>query len=342
MMAGTGCTVGCTGHSAHGEVEKAQHCSCEWYNNNTMLPTGVPSTIARDSPLRTYMDWSFYGSPPLDIYERHPWRAPGSAPIFSPCGVDGGNPKGCGSGNDDPCAPGGYPFGPDAIDFPFPDVVTTEWTAGSVVEVAWGITANHGGGYSYRLCPRKSTGMNNGDLTEECFQKMPLSFVGDRQWAQFGTNRSARVEFPAMRTSNGTSPLGSMWTRNPIPACAGPGGTTPAGFGGGGASKGYKPCSVDSFKGGEWEGIANGTQFPPPLGYPSTLPDDLYLYGFGNNGAEGGGTFEFNIVDLLQVPSDIRVGDYVLSFRYDCEQTAQVWSTCGNIRILSNTSDIIV
>ena len=32
------------------------------------------------------------------------------------------------------------------------DVVTTEWVAGGVAEVGWGIIANHGGGYQYRLC----------------------------------------------------------------------------------------------------------------------------------------------------------------------------------------------
>ena len=26
---------------------------------------------------------------------RHPWKAPGSAPVFAACGVAGGNPLGC-------------------------------------------------------------------------------------------------------------------------------------------------------------------------------------------------------------------------------------------------------
>ena len=48
--------------------------------------------------------------------------------------------------------------------------MTTEWVAGGVAEVGWGIIANHGGGYSYRLC-RRAEGEA---LTEECFQQMPL------------------------------------------------------------------------------------------------------------------------------------------------------------------------
>ena len=44
----------------------------------------------------------------------------------------------------------------------------TTWRQGGVEKVGWGILANHGGGYSYRLC---RTGEQ---LTEECFQKTPL------------------------------------------------------------------------------------------------------------------------------------------------------------------------
>jgi hypothetical protein len=90
------------------------------------------------------MDWNFHrvdpAAPdyPVDYLTRNPWRAPGRAPNFSPCGIDGGNPKGC-LGNKDPsgCAGGGYGFGPDARTFDFPDVVTTDWAVGEKVEVAW-------------------------------------------------------------------------------------------------------------------------------------------------------------------------------------------------------------
>ena len=38
----------------------------------------------------------------VDVYEHNPWRSPGSAPIFSPCGVAGGNPNGCPEGGPHP------------------------------------------------------------------------------------------------------------------------------------------------------------------------------------------------------------------------------------------------
>eukprot|EP00051_Salpingoeca_urceolata_P005916 m.78800 g.78800 ORF g.78800 m.78800 type:complete len:112 (+) comp14598_c0_seq5:73-408(+) len=47
----------------------------------------------------------------------------------------------------------------------------TVWKAGDVVETAWSIRANHGGGYQYRLCPSNET------LTEECFQARPIPFA---------------------------------------------------------------------------------------------------------------------------------------------------------------------
>ena len=56
------------------------------------------------------------------------------------------------------------------------------------------------------------------DVTEECFNERPLDFLGNTQFIE--DNLSAkRTEIAAIRTTNGTFPKGSMWTRNPIPAC---------------------------------------------------------------------------------------------------------------------------
>ena len=37
--------------------------------------------------------------------------------------------------------------------------------------------------------------------------------------------------------------------------------------------------------------------------------------------------------DLVEVPEDLEPGDYVLSFRWDCQRTPQVWNSCANIKI---------
>lgn len=255
----------------------------------------------------------------IDLWTHNPWRAPGTAPIFSPCGNDGGNPHGCPVGNASPegCAGGGYGLGPDALHTDFPGVMTTEWAAGSVVEAFWGITANHGGGYQYRLAKLPAEG--KGALTEEMFQQMPLMFHGDDQYVQFGPDLSKRVHFKAVQTNEGTWPAGSTWRRNPIPACKGPGG-----------GSGYPPNPCN-FK--DTNPPDELFQFPPPA--KSLIPGET-LGGFGNYNGDGGshpgGTMNWSVVDQLQVPS-IEPGEYVLSVRFDCEQTSQVWNTCANIRI---------
>ena len=55
-------------------------------------------------------------------------------------------------------------------------------------------------------------------LTEECFQKTPLDFVGEEQWVVYAKDLHSgkRTEILANRTSTGTFPPGSMWTANPL------------------------------------------------------------------------------------------------------------------------------
>eukprot|EP00111_Clytia_hemisphaerica_P006043 TCONS_00017484-protein len=192
-----------------GNTSKAD--ACMWFANYTFVKK--PTLFRHD--LRTYPHTGFEKT-----LLHHPWRAPGSAPVFSPCGAAGGNPNGCLGGPQCGNDQGGYPFGPKAEEFQFKhDIHVTNWTLGDHVEVAWGIRANHGGGYSYRLCKMPNEGRRS--LTEECFQQTPLRFVGDKHWVQFGEGRSTRYEFPAVRTDKGTFPPGSQWTKNPIPACDG-------------------------------------------------------------------------------------------------------------------------
>ena len=77
-----------------------------------------------------------------DAFATSPWRAPGTAPVFgSGCGVAGGGdtmyinggwpPKGIEQGRDGVTMP---PVGEPAV-----------WTKGEMVEVAFAISANHGG-----------------------------------------------------------------------------------------------------------------------------------------------------------------------------------------------------
>lgn len=86
----------------------------------------------------------------------------------------------------------------------------TVWKRGGQAEVIWQITANHGGGYQYRLCPLTSQ-----PLTESCFQNMPLDFVKGQQFLQW--NNGTRLKINPTYVSEGTVPENSTWAMNPIP-----------------------------------------------------------------------------------------------------------------------------
>ena len=73
----------------------------------------------------------------------------------------------------DPPASGQKQFA-NGTDLP-PTREKATWKIGSAVDVEWSIYANHGGGYSYRLCKK----VQGKDATEECFQRTPLDFATD-------------------------------------------------------------------------------------------------------------------------------------------------------------------
>jgi hypothetical protein len=298
-----GCTIGCpkaTGNS--GTPLSAPDCKKK-------DGRAEPTLKFEDKGLRTYALDEIYR---LDDYTKyHPWRYPGSAPIIDPCGLAGGwyTPGAEFAGG---WAPPGVSQGVPGSFAPWNTSLTmkTRWVAGSTAEVAWGITANHGGGYQYRLCPN-----NGGDRNETCFQKMPLDFVGDTQWIQFGHGMDVnnRTEIPAVTVSGDkVIPVNSTWRRNPVPPC-----NTP--ISGGAVSK--RKCLGPTFK-------------PPIPG----------LYGFGP-GACGSSevicnlkqfrehNFDFGIVDKVHVP-DLPEGEYILSFRWESEQTNQVWNSCADVTIV--------
>jgi len=300
--------------------------ACRWFNQGcqpgcsectdtfgiTPCATPMKPTVT-DPKLRTYKNIGFF-----DATKHNPWRSPGHAPVFSPCGIAGGGATYHPSNG--ALAPQGVKKGFDGRDLPELTGVKTEWVRGSAQEVAFSIHANHGGGYSYRLCPKSS------NVTEDCFQRHHLQFAGDQSWIQWRDDSSNRTAFTATRVSEGTKPAGSQWTKNPIPACGDPSG----GVGQGGR------CTTPP-------------QFDPPL--PG-------LYGYGaascfDGSGDGKMTctaeqsqywverFSFNILDKILVPADLPVGDYLLSFRWDSEQTPQVWSMCSDVVITEPTKMLV-
>jgi len=338
-----------------GNLSLAGYCGlqprmpCVWFSQPTTIP-GEPTL--NDQKYRTYNVKVSEG--PHDWTRRLPWRAPGTAPVLgSGCGVAGGNALPIPNGGD---APPGVEQGFDGLKLA--ETEPTVWKKGDVVEVAWAIMANHGGGYSWRLC-KKSEG-----VTEECFQRKVLRFAGNVSWLQYsdrlpnrgGYLKLPRFELPLVKVSEGTFPAGSEWARNPIPSCFYCDQTKcgsrlpnmtdwfePHQFGpndhkkyvGGEEWWRQEQCAQDCSGFSMMTCPPGMTQFEEPLpgisGYLGTLLVNEHDNPVGSTGIEG---LPYSIVDKVVVPTDIEAGEYLLSWRWDSEQSPQIWQNCADIRII--------
>ena len=298
MWFNQGCTIGC---------EQCDDTFNNFQNFGSACGIKYPKSTLPDE-FRTYNlnDTDPY-NPTInaDWTVHHPWRAPGRAPVLDSCGVSGGsthnNDPAGGIGNVTIARKQGV-FGSKFL----PPVTwsTTKWVIGSTAEVEWGIAANHGGGYQYRLCPADQ------ELNEACFQKTPLKFSGSKQKLRW--DNGYEVEIDAHRVSDGTIPVGSEWTKNPIPSC-----------GNLGLSAIYTKHECGP------------PQFPPPIGCNETC------WGYQPHTKKKlpplSKTLEIPaIVDLIEIPSDLKPGKYVVGWRWDCEQTPQVWTNCGDVELVSS------
>ena len=105
--------------------------------------------------------------------------------------------------------------------------------------------AQHGGGYSYRLCRNAE-----GAVTEDCFQRTHLAFAEkDVQWLQH--INGTKYQIPMTKFTHPVT--GAEWARIPFPTCSGGGNPAGHGFTDGQAGPGgvyYCPT---------------GTEYPEPL-----------------------------------------------------------------------------
>lgn len=261
-----------------------------------------------DPKLRTVNTAAKCGSPE-DYYFYSPWRAPGYAPVIDSCGSAGGRRPGQGNGG----------FGAGYINTTHvkvgdlgsktlkPRPTGVQWATGKEYEVAWTIQANHGGGYSYRLCPADSV------LDEECFNKHPLAMVGQSalRWGGVG---GRVLPFDAVTVTEGTK-AGVMWRRNPVP-------------------RAWKT------KDGKWGEGSNQNQ--TGMGFEPVCDDQ----GMDQNGTEQSctgewGPYNMEIVDKILIPDDLPVGEWVLNWRMDQEESNQIWQSCADVTI-RDASDILV
>lgn len=306
--------------------------SCYWYSQGCFIGCPVCDSVSgrRQADIcglgfnatlppeyRTVNLDSFPGSA-FDIYRHNPWRAPGSAPVMDACGLAGGTPWSANVSEWGDYVNTRFASHGDAGSATLRPMNTpTAWRRGATAEVAWQVTANHGGGYAYRLCPVEER------LTEACFQSpsAQLEFVPGQQALRFANG--TRLPIGGRYVSTGTHPAGSMWARNPLPPrCLGNG------------CKTDHPCvPCPGTPGSDCTTCDNTPEpsFPPPC-------DEGDMPGLcsGNQGGPVNvtaahfytGVSPAVVVDVLRVPATLRPGRYVLGWRLDCEATAQVWSSC--------------
>eukprot|EP00419_Tripos_fusus_P016207 CAMPEP_0172728580 /NCGR_PEP_ID=MMETSP1074-20121228/92322_1 /TAXON_ID=2916 /ORGANISM="Ceratium fusus, Strain PA161109" /LENGTH=380 /DNA_ID=CAMNT_0013555843 /DNA_START=40 /DNA_END=1182 /DNA_ORIENTATION=+ len=267
---------------------------------------------------------------PQDIYKHNPWRAPGQAPVGDSCGLAGGTPWLPEVGEAGVYTATKYAHHGmhgtqlKPLEDGMPPVV---WKIGGQAQVTWQLENNHGGGYSYRLCPADEP------LTEECFQKHQLDFVQDQQGVVL--KNGTVVPIKGTFVTEGTYPAGSMWSMLPVPAdWLGPRclpGTkdtkdTPN------ACEDWEHHNVDGpckpcpeTPGSDCSRCDNGPSPAFPAPYPGFVGCDHH----------------HAIKDMVKVPSNLKPGRYVLNWRWDCEATAQVWENCADI-VLEAAASVVV
>ena len=111
------------------------------------------------------------------------------------------------------------------------------------------------------------------------------------------------------QTNQGTMPAGSTWRKNPIPTVL-------------------------------WE--REGPSFEPVC--EETEACRAYATGYIKGGkfsackCSGHSNLgpllpNLEIVDKVRIPAGLAAGSYVLQFRWDCEESDQVWASCADISI---------
>lgn len=198
---------------------------------------------------------------------------------------------------------------------------------------------------SLGLCPASEP------LTEECFQRMPLKFDTSRQVLKWnnGSLQYPMGDAAVFVDGESTFPTGSQWARNPVPriwdskvglhnpeVCPGP--STRAAGSPPGCMPFPPPCPWDTY---------NETGL-----FPCTPPAEGGLHKCDGDGmTECASNWVVGVVsDFVYIPDDVRsntsfcspkscahapcsaleraqlpAGEWVLGWRWDCEETAQVW-----------------
>merc|ERR1711939_470098 len=159
-------------------------------------------------------------------------------------------------------------------------------------------------------------------MGERCFQSNHLTFANSNSTIHFDDNSHADITIAGKIY---TPEDGRQWKLSPIPGCACDNGLSCGGKEDSlrGSSCSYPEATTYSHKGSATPACPTGTQFEAQF----TQFTQGYLTEFaGQPGANA-----FTVVDQVNVPNV--PGEYVLGWRWDCEETDQVWASCADIVI---------
>lgn len=299
-----GCSIGCpkcyNEHVGKTSLYAQPHCTAA---------EGLIEPTNNDPEFRT---WDPQGDSRCgDFTKYNPWRAPGKSPVNDPCGQASGFADSTGGAE----VPMGYSYG-DLGSQVLPATAPTYWKAGATAQVGWAMSAQHGGGYSYRLCPKSQFG-NDPQAIERCFQSNPLTFTNSSSSIHFDDNSKDDITITGKIY---TPEDGWQWKLNPIPGCACDNGLSCGNKDDAlrGSSCSYPEARTYTHKGSATPDCPTGTMFEPGF----TEFTQGYLVGSQNT---------FTVMDEINVPNT--PGEYILGWRWDCEETDQVWASCADIVI---------
>lgn len=328
-----GCGIGCPVCDGNGSrIANFDHCP-----GYSIKPTLLPK-------YRTANRRATPGSR-FDIFKFNPWLAPGQAPTWDACGMAGGAPTpttGAAEYNPTEYAKQGD-LGSVVLK---PRPSGTVWKRDTVAYVRQQSTAPHGGGYIYRLCPANET------LTEDCFNRFPLEFATPTKHTLRFADPSKDREINATMVTEGG---GKGWMVYPWPSCTHGDGVCDgaAMYSIVGKGDGEHHCFYKNGTRDDGPGFPpiSGKAYCPGCGWPRYLSDgacpcngnrtcpdvpadagsDLT---FTPDPAPGYSSSEYAVEDGVWVPARIHPGEWVLSYRWDCEMTSQIWQSCADITIV--------
>jgi len=238
----------------------------------------------------------------FDLWKFQPFRSPGLAPLSDVCGMAGGSPKPVFNGGEYTKTIYGKQgdLGSKVLK-PRPTGIT--WKSGSVVNVSWYIAYNHAGGYKYRVCPASEP------LSEECFARPEhqLEFVSNTSVVKFKSG-DRRIPNTVIREGGGIG-----WMLNPIPM------------------PNFVGSDCDNMDGKPCHGCPCGSHYPGGNDENGVCVDGL-CYGKNPFGKSNMGK-NTAIEDEVLVPANLPAGDYVVGFRWDCETSSQIWTSCADLTI---------